>query len=213
MKEEVFKYFTENNKSGWKMKEKNLKNDDMVLYENLINYNKLIKGDVTFTELIYMYVYEILEKPKCECGNNVLFLDIKRGFQKFCSRSCSNKSIKTKEVLPKDLKNIEPFQKSIEFYCDIFLPRLVKNMGFDYDETIKEAKMSIKFDFQDKVYRSDGVFCIGFIANTILIDEFEKIYSKDYESKVILSLETIDEVKERYFTKNKESENRFVDYN
>mgnify|MGYP000892700123 CR=1 FL=1 len=122
-------------------------------------------------------------------------------------------NIKTKEVLPKDLKNIEPFQKSIEFYCDIFLPRLVKNMGFDYDETIKEAKMSIKFDFQDKVYRSDGVFCIGFIANTILIDEFEKIYSKDYESKVILSLETIDEVKERYFTKNKESENRFVDYN
>ena len=105
MKEEVFKYFTENNKSGWKMKEKNLKNDNMVLYENLINYNKLIKGDVTFTELIYMYVYEILEKPKCECGNNVLFLDIKRGFQKFCSRSCSNKSIKTKEVLKNSLKN------------------------------------------------------------------------------------------------------------
>ena len=105
MKEEVFKYFTENNKSGWKMKEKNLKNDDMVLYENLINYNKLIKGDVTFTELIYMYVYEILEKPKCECGNNVLFLDLKRGFQKFCSRSCSNKSIKTKEVLKNSLKN------------------------------------------------------------------------------------------------------------
>jgi len=112
-------------------------------------------------------------------------------------------NIKTKKILPKYLKNIEPFQESIEFYCDIFRPRLVKNMGFDYDETIKEAKMSIKFDFQNKVYRSDDVFCIGFIANTILIDEFEKTYTKDYQNTVILSLSAIDEIKEKYFSEYK----------
>lgn len=112
-------------------------------------------------------------------------------------------NIKTKKILPKYLKNIEPFQESIEFYCDIFLPRLVKNMGFDYDETIKEAKMSIKFDFQNKVYRSDNVICIDFVANTILVDEFEKTYTKDYQNTVILSLSTIDEIKEKYFSEYK----------
>lgn len=111
--------------------------------------------------------------------------------------------MKTKNISPEFLKNIEPLQKSIKFYCDIFLPRLVKHIGYDYDDTIKKAKMSIKFDFQNKVYRNNNVVCIDFIANTVLIDEFEKVYSKDYENTVILSLDTIDEIKELYFNKYK----------
>lgn len=112
-------------------------------------------------------------------------------------------NIKTKEISPKYLKNIEPFQKSVDFYCDIFLPKLMKNIKFDYSKTIKEASMNIKFDFQNKVYRSDNVICIDFVANTILVDEFEKTYTKEYQNTVILSLSTLDEIKEKYFSEYK----------
>lgn len=38
MKKELFKYFTIDNKSGWKCNPKKLKNDNMALYENILLY-------------------------------------------------------------------------------------------------------------------------------------------------------------------------------
>lgn len=111
--------------------------------------------------------------------------------------------IKTKESLPNYFKDIDILQKRIEYYCDRFFPRLLNDVGFNYEQNIKEAKMTITFDFQNKVFRSDDVVCIDFVATTILIDELDKIHSKDYKSTVFLSLKTIDEIKERYFNEYK----------
>lgn len=53
MKEEVFKYFTENNKSGWKMKEKNLKNDyNLDKLKNILGINGVDKiNDFTINNI------------------------------------------------------------------------------------------------------------------------------------------------------------------
>lgn len=51
-----------------------------------------------FTELIYCYEHNIEEHPVCPiCNKYVLFLDFKRGYQKYCSLKCSNLSPEVQE--------------------------------------------------------------------------------------------------------------------
>ncbi|PLW79932.1 hypothetical protein C0585_05150 [Candidatus Woesearchaeota archaeon] len=110
--------------------------------------------------------------------------------------------MKTKKFTPSYFEEVEIIKKCTNFYSDTFLPKLIKSQGFDFYENIQKANMSIIFDFDNIAYRDDTMI-IPYIANTILIDELQNVYSKNLESHVVLGLKTIDEIKEKYFSEYK----------
>ena len=60
-----------------------------------------------FSEKLYWYYNNIVEYPKCICGEDLKFLDFKRGYQIHCSRKCANSN---KEKIEKTSKtNLERY--------------------------------------------------------------------------------------------------------
>ena len=56
-------------------------------------YNYIIDNypnDLTWAEKLYWYFYNIIDYPKCHCGNRVKFAGKNRGYYKHCSTKCSN---------------------------------------------------------------------------------------------------------------------------
>jgi len=76
---------------------KKLKRDDKSI--------KLLKEKTSFLselstlhERMYVYIHDIKEPVKCECGNPVTYTEnMNKGYKEFCSSKCSNNSPKTKE--------------------------------------------------------------------------------------------------------------------
>jgi len=67
-------------------------------YQQIINETNYL-NNCKFTEQIYYILNDLYEIPKCkECGDNVKFLSIETGYQKFCGLKCStnNKEVKDK---------------------------------------------------------------------------------------------------------------------
>lgn len=91
---DILKFFTTDNKSGWKCVEKKLKNNFPDIHIKIINHCNGL--NISFKEKIYLTIFDLKQIPMCSCGKNTKFLDINRGYQKFCSRACSNKSESTK---------------------------------------------------------------------------------------------------------------------
>jgi len=94
-------YFTTDNKSGKKTKEFWLKKNNPDLY-NIIN-NKYINLKIPFKEKVYLFINNLLEPPKCPvCGKYVNFRgDLKKGYNKYCSINCLNKSQEHKNKIKK----------------------------------------------------------------------------------------------------------------
>jgi len=96
---------------------KKLKRDDKSI--------KLLKEKTSFLselstlhERMYVYIHDIKEPVKCECGNPVTYTEnMNKGYKEFCSSKCSNNSPKTKEKKKKTcFKNFgvdNPLQSSI----------------------------------------------------------------------------------------------------
>lgn len=82
------------NSMYYKLSEKKIKNDNYDLWLNITNYNDL---EVKFKIKFYMYENNLIELPKCECGNNVKYLNMNIGFTKFCCRKCAYGSQETKK--------------------------------------------------------------------------------------------------------------------
>lgn len=82
------------NSMYYKLSEKKIKNDNYDLWLNITNYNDL---EVKFKIKFYMYENNLIELPKCECGNDVKYLNMNIGFTKFCCRKCAYGSQETKK--------------------------------------------------------------------------------------------------------------------
>lgn len=64
-------------------------------------------GD-TIGEKIYNFVYDIKERPKCVCKNDLKFFSFKEGYRKYCSRHCKAVSLKhTPEQISKMKKSLK----------------------------------------------------------------------------------------------------------
>jgi len=89
-------FFTTDNKSGWKCRPDRLNNKHPEIYDKIISYIKKYPEltDLQFKQQIYHFINDLQFKPSCnECGSDkIKFLDIKRGYQQFCSIKCSNKN-------------------------------------------------------------------------------------------------------------------------
>jgi hypothetical protein len=99
MKEEIKKFFTENNKSGHKSTERWLSKNKPELYLNILNNSN--DKSISFLEKIFLYVNDIRDVPKCPyCGNNVKYAGtLNRGYSKYCSITCLNKSQEHKDLV------------------------------------------------------------------------------------------------------------------
>lgn len=95
---EFKKYLETNNKSGFKTREKHIKNNFPDVYEKIINLNS---NNDWFTNL-YNYLYDLKENRKCpECGKILHVRLFNLGYPIYCSTSCKNKNIQFKEKIKK----------------------------------------------------------------------------------------------------------------
>lgn len=95
---ELKEYLYLNNKSGFKTREKHIKNKFPDLYEKIISFSK---GN-NWHELLYNYVNNISENPKCKfCGNILHIKKYNLGYFNYCSVSCLNKTESHKNKIKK----------------------------------------------------------------------------------------------------------------
>ena len=71
------------------------------IQENLLNKKGWLNGNKTrevkeTAEELYL-IFNNLERPKCECGNETTFISFKKGHLEYCSNKCSNNSSETKD--------------------------------------------------------------------------------------------------------------------
>jgi len=86
--------------------EKYIKKNYKGLYNEILIYNKEISTS-NWKEMVYNYVNNISILPTCECGEKLSLINVRLGYRKFCSKSCSNKSSLIKEK--KKQKNREKY--------------------------------------------------------------------------------------------------------
>lgn len=77
---------TENNKIYYGLSYNKIKETNIELWRK-INLH-LPELEISFKERFYLMENNMIHLPKCECGNVVKFVDMQRGYRKFCSRRC-----------------------------------------------------------------------------------------------------------------------------
>jgi hypothetical protein len=92
MKEELFNYFTTDNISGKKCTEKWLSKNNLILYNQIIEWSHLnLLGDLEFKRKVYHFIIDSKEIPVClNCNNEVKYRRLKDGYQPYCSSLCQN---------------------------------------------------------------------------------------------------------------------------
>jgi len=66
----------------YKYSEKGIMERDIKLWTEVKNSFSM---DISFKEKFYLYENNITEKPVCECGRDVKFIDMIKGYREFCS--------------------------------------------------------------------------------------------------------------------------------
>lgn len=96
----VNKEFFLENKNGSRLKPKSLKNENIELYKEIIEFNKKEPlNSLPFKEQVWLYVHNLKETPKClVCGSDTKFDRFSSGYRTFCSLTCksNSKQVKTK---------------------------------------------------------------------------------------------------------------------
>jgi len=102
-KTELKKYFLNENKSGYKSKEKHIiKNfDNLIDLINEFNSKSEFPDDIPFTQKLYNYLYNINKIPKCEtCYSEIKWRNrFTEGYLKNCSKKCRDNSKKRIEKI------------------------------------------------------------------------------------------------------------------
>ena len=130
-RKELIAYLTEDNKFGYKSKEKHIKTIFPLLYEEIIEYNKKHFNTVSWKQKLYNFINEIKHPVKClnsrditiRCYNNVKFHPNPSRYHDYCSNRCAQLS---KEIVDKKKKTT------------------LKNNGVEYPSQSKEVKEKIK---------------------------------------------------------------------
>lgn len=121
---------------------KGIKCNDLELYEYLkLNY------DMPITQSYYNILHNISKPPVClNCGCQVKFISIKRGYMKFCSNKCISSSDYIKEKKKKTYLShygVEnPYQS--EKIKEKIKETHLSNYGVKYPQQLKEIKEKIK---------------------------------------------------------------------
>ena len=105
--------------SGHYSTEARFKKDFNDEYMLILEYTK--NSELTFKERLYAYFKKDIATKKCNCGNNLKFYSIERGYSIYCSVKCSNignvdliKKIKLEKYGNSNYNNVELFKSSIK---------------------------------------------------------------------------------------------------
>jgi hypothetical protein len=87
-------FFTTENKSGYKTKESFIKNNYIILYNEIIEFCKNIEN-IPFKQKIWHFIHKQNEIPKCKkCEKDLTFKkSLNEGYGKYCSIMCTNSDI------------------------------------------------------------------------------------------------------------------------
>lgn len=137
------------NISFYKYSEKGIKTRNFELWSNISNYLSI---DITFKEKFFLYENDLSHPPVCYCGNVVGFLDMFRGYRKFCSNKCmlSSKEVKQsrKETCLKKYGVDNPSKS--EFIKDKVKKTNLSKFGVEYPLQSKQIISSLKEKFMQK---------------------------------------------------------------
>ena len=89
-------YFLEK-KNGSRLKPNSLYNENPELYNIINNFAKENNLNMDFKEIVYLYVNNIKNKPKCKiCDNDVIFERFSSGYRTYCSAKCKSTDVEIK---------------------------------------------------------------------------------------------------------------------
>lgn len=138
----LFKYLqTIDDKSGGFKKPSSIKKKYPELYEDL--EKKDFPEDYTFVQKLWHYLQDDYTIHRCKCGNPVHFIDFKKGYRQYCSKTCPsvveyNKStIQNAQVVSRRKESREKAVNTIKekhngnFWSDEQLERLHKSYKDD----------------------------------------------------------------------------------
>lgn len=138
MKNELFEFFTSDNTSGKKCTEKWLSKNNEKLYSDIIKWSNNNNLLIEFKRKIYHYINELMEIPKCDCGNFVKYKNLKLGYCKCCSNKCSKNSNSYKQNWRKTWKE----NNSDNSFINTRVDTIIKKYGNlkNYNKIINETK-------------------------------------------------------------------------
>ena len=137
------------NISYYRFSEKGIKKRNEKLWKEISEYTKL---NITFKEKFYHYENNLQELPLCYCGNTLKFLDMHKGYRKFCSNKCAvnSEEVKNNKIascLEKyGVTNPAKSQKIKEKVKKTNLDKF----GVEYPLQSPEVLSKLKKDFLDK---------------------------------------------------------------
>ena len=154
-----FSFFTTDNKSGYKTKEKWFSKNYPEDYMKIIDYSNNINLQLSFKEKIYFYFNNKTERPKClTCNNEIKFrerFDIPYG--DFCSLTCINNNkeeMKKRQTLTfKKKYGVEYFTQLDDFVKKQKLTKLEKYGDENYNN-ITKSKETKKIKYGDENYNN-----------------------------------------------------------
>lgn len=137
------------NTSYYKYGEKTIKLKNQDLWKRIVNF--LPKVDMKFKERFFLFEND-LEPPRCECGSDLKFVDMRTGFREFCSKKCMSNSNRIKESRKKTCEikyGVDNPSKS-ELIKDKVKDTNIKNYGVEYPMMSKDIIDQNKKYFIDK---------------------------------------------------------------
>ena len=190
---ELFNFFVEDNKSGYKLTERWLKNNKPELYFNIINDFK--EFNIPFKEMVWLYVNNIKTPPTCPVCDKTLKMGrgFKEGYPKYCSITCSNKSEHTKQKKRNRFKQKDDAEKRkiVESRKKTNIKRYGVNNPFKSIKIQNKKKETIL-----KKYGVDNVFKLDEVKEKIKTTNLIKYgvehlsKDKEYHSKKIDKIKT-----------------------
>lgn len=188
-----FSFFTIDNKSGYKTKEKWFSNNHQDVYCQILNYSKDFNIDLNFKEKIWFYYNNLIERPKCKtCGNEIKFRNrFDKPYGDFCSLNCINSN---KEEMTN--RQSKTFQKkyNIDFYPQhkdfVMKQRKTKlsRYGDENYNNLKKAKETKKERYGDENYINSEQYKITCIKK-YGVDNYSN--SNNYHNKIIKTFKSL----------------------
>jgi hypothetical protein len=126
-------------------------NENLFRSDGKLNNRRL----VGFTaEEVFLVYYEI-EKPECRCGKLLKFINFTRGYQKFCSKSCSSKFNKAylngvNKILNMTKDEKEIMRDKIKSTCD----EKYGGIGFSSKELLEKQQKTCEEKYGSKFYNN-----------------------------------------------------------
>ena len=182
-----FSFFTADNKSGYKTKEKWFYNNHPKEYEKIIDYCSNISLELNFKEKIWFFYNKLQERPKCVTCN--LVLKFRNRFDKpygeFCSLQCINTN---KDEMLKRIKtsiqkkyNVDYFPQHKTFVSKQKNTKLVKFGDENYNNVDKSKKTKLE-KYGDEKYNNFEKYkttCLNLYGN----ENYSN--SNNYKNKII----------------------------